>query len=537
MPHPLKPAVDALPDKPGIYFFKNEAGEILYIGKARSLASRVKSYFLPTDDPKVRNILAETTRLDYLLTGSEREAAFLENNFIQQAQPKFNLRLKDDKSFPYLRLTVRENSPGIFLTRKVAPDGARYFGPFNPAREARKTIQLVTRHFRLRTCEDGVFRGRKRPCLEYELGFCAAPCVGKTDSETYQALVRDALLFLEGRTGELSVALKDRMRAAAAEERFEDAARARDLLRTIDQIRSRPKAISVRLENLDIFGWARSGSTLAISVFHMRGGKVRESREFTLDADPTQTAGETLGGILEEFYAERLLPDKIIVPAAPAGDAARSNVWSGKAGRRVPLIIPRSGSRRTLLDWATRNAEALLRRSGLEQAALEDLRAALRLPSLPVRIDGFDISHTQGVETVASLVAFLNGRPWKAGYRTYKIRTVGGPDDTAAMSEVVKRRFVRLLREQRPLPDFVLVDGGLPQLGAARESLAGLGLAGLPVGALAKREEIIFTAGHPAGIRLEKTSSALKLIQHIRDEAHRFAVSFHRRRRTKRSFA
>ncbi|MHB8054096.1 MAG: GIY-YIG nuclease family protein, partial [Candidatus Aminicenantales bacterium] len=339
MPHPLKTAADAFPDKPGIYFFKNEAGEILYIGKARSLAARVKSYFQPTDDPKVRNILAETTRLDYLLTGSEREAAFLENNFIQQAQPKFNLRLKDDKSFPYLRLAVTESTPGIFLTRKVASDGARYFGPFSPAREARKTIQLVTRHFRLRTCEDAVFRIRKRPCLEYELGFCAAPCVGLVAPEAYRNLVGDAALFLEGRTGELAASLRERMNSAAAEERFEDAARARDLLRTIEQLRSRPKAISVRLENLDIFGWARAGSILAIPVFHMRGGKVRESREFTVEGDPSRTPGETLGEFLAGFYASHPFPDKIIVPYAPPEAAALRAAWAARAGHRLSLVV------------------------------------------------------------------------------------------------------------------------------------------------------------------------------------------------------
>jgi excinuclease ABC subunit C len=537
MPHPVKIVADALPDKPGIYFFKNAAGEVLYIGKARSLAARVKSYFQPSDDPKVRNILAETTRLDYLLTGSEREAVFLENNFIQQAQPKFNLRLKDDKSFPYLRLTVPDNSPGIFLTRKVAVDGARYFGPFSPAREARKTIQLVTRHFRLRTCEDAVFRVRKRSCLEFELGFCAAPCVGRVTPEAYRSLVRDAVLFLEGRTGELAESLRERMVAAAAAERFEEAAHARDLLRTIEQIRSRPNAISVRLENLDIFGWARAGSLEAIPVFHMRGGKVRESREFTLEGDPSRTVGETLGEFLAGFYADHPLPDKIIVPAAPPEAAALREAWSARAGHRVSLFVPRSGDNRKLLDWAVKNAEVLLRKAGAEQIALEELRMSLGLAAVPVRIDGFDVSHTQGVETVASLVTFLGGRPWKEGYRTFKVRTVSGPDDTAAMSEVVERRYVRLLREQRPLPDFILVDGGLPQLHAAQTALAKLGLSRLPIGALAKREEIIFTPDRPAGIRLDQTSSALKLAQHIRDEAHRFAVSFHRRRRTKRSFA
>jgi len=536
MPPPLKDDAAALPDRPGIYFFKNAAGETVYIGKARSLRDRVKSYFQPTDDPKVRNILAETARIEFLLTGSEREAVFLENNFVQHVQPKFNLRLKDDKSFPYLRLTAADPVPAVFLIRKVADDGARYFGPFSPAREARKTIQLLAKGFRIRTCEDPVFRGRKRPCLEFELGNCSGPCVGRIAAELYQASVRDAILFLEGRTGELALRLRERMKDAAAAERFEDAARYRDLLRTVEQIRTKPKAISVGAENLDIVGLAVSGGLRAVHVFHMRSGKVRESRQFVFDQAASRPPEETIGEFLAEFYRSRPLPEKIIVPALPAGAAALRASWKETSGHGVSLSVPKQGRARTLLDWASKNAEILLRRTSGGTAALEDLKSALGLSVLPIRIDGFDVSHTQGVETVASLVTFLDGRPWKDGYRKYKIKHVHGPDDTAALREAVSRRYLRLLREERPKPDLLLVDGGLPQLNAVREALADTGLLSLAVAALAKREEIIYTPDRPGGIRLEGTSPALKLVEHVRDEAHRFAVTFHRSRRTKRSF-
>jgi excinuclease ABC subunit C len=537
MTHPAKSDLEELPAKPGIYFFKNARGATIYIGKARSLADRVKSYFQLSDDPKVRNILAETTRLDYLLTGSEREAAFLENNFIQQTQPKFNLRLKDDKSFPYLRVNIQNPVPGVYFSRKISADGARFFGPFSPAREARKTIQILTKSFRLRTCEEAVYRGRKRPCLEYDLGLCSAPCVGLISARAYQDSVRNAILFLEGRTDELAASLREAMSAAAEAERFEDAARIRDLLRTIAQIRIRPKTISVRRENWDIVGCAQAGRAWAIHVFHMRDGKVRESREFAFEAGSEFSPAEVIGDFLESFYRDHPLPQKILVPFARAESCPSDDPTRPPAGQTGPVLVPRRGRGRTLIELASKNAEILLRRTQTGQAPLEELKSILGFSTLPVRIDGFDVSHTQGLETVASLVTFLNGRPWKDGYRRYRIKTVRGSNDVAALSEAVGRRFTRLLREKRPLPDLVLVDGGKPQLEAARAVLETLGLSSLPLAALAKREEIIYTADRPDGVRLDRTSAALKLIQYIRDEAHRFAVAYHRARRSKRSFA
>jgi excinuclease ABC subunit C len=525
---------DDLPAKPGIYFFKDDAGEVLYIGKARSLRDRVRTYFQPTDDPKVRHILAEVDHVDYLLTGSEREAAFIENNYIQQYQPKFNLRLKDDKSFPYLRLTVQEAVPGVYFDRRVAADGARYFGPFSPAREARRTIQVLTRHFRLRTCQDPVFRGRKRACLEYDLGLCSGPCVGLIPAESYRESVRNALLFLEGRTEELAAVLKARMRDAAEARAFEEAARLRDLLRTLDQVRIKPKAISVGLEDQDIVGYAQAGAERTAHVFLMRAGKLRESRELVLEGDPGASPEEVLRGLLRSFYADRKPPARILVPFPPADAAAVRAFLAGRAGRKVVVSVPARGRGRTLLELAAKNAEILLRKRADVQAALSELRERLDLPALPVRIDGFDVSNTQGTEVVASLVTFRDGRPWKDGYRKFRIKGVDGPNDVASLEEALQRRYLRALEEKDELPDLVLVDGGKPQLAAARRTLERVGLAGLPLASLAKREEVIFRPGRAPGIRLDRTSGALKLVQYVRDEAHRFALKFHRERRAKR---
>jgi len=336
----LKRKVDTLPKKPGIYFFKNADSRVVYIGKARLLQDRVRSYFQPTEDPKVRNILAETADIDFILTGSDREAAFLENNFIQQYQPKFNLRLKDDKSFPYLRLTAGDRFPGIYFSRKVGEKNAKYFGPFSPARDARKTIHLLSKYFRIRNCEEAIPGRRKRPCLEYDLKLCSAPCVGFIDEKSYRDSVGNALFFLEGKTEQLAGALRESMRRAAANEDFEEAARLRDIIQTLDHIRVKPKLISVRLENQDIFGTARDGRDTAVNVFIMRAGKVRESRETVFESEADGTDAEILGDFVASFYADREVPAKVLLPVEPAHKKELEETLSAKAGRTIKVFIP-----------------------------------------------------------------------------------------------------------------------------------------------------------------------------------------------------
>lgn len=533
----LRRKAAALPKKPGIYFFKDGAGGVVYIGKARQLRDRVKSYFLTSDDPKVRNILAETADIDYILTDSEREAAFLENNFVQQYQPKFNLRLKDDKSFPYLKLTVQEPFPRIAFSRKVEADGAKYYGPFSPAREARKAITLVGKYFQVRNCDEAVPGKRKRPCLEYDLRQCSAPCVGFVSEPAYREGVNEARLFLEGKTERLAKVLKDKMARAAERENFEEAARLRDIARTVETLQIKPTLTSVRLETQDIFGYAREGRAQAVYVFSMRKGKVREAREFEFEEEPERAEAAVLEEFLNAFYRDRTVPPKILLPFAPEGKEELAAELAAKAGKKVEIAVPARGKGRALIALAAKNAEILLRKKTESLAPLEDIRKELGLERRPARIEGFDISHTGGTETVGSLVSFLNGRPDKDEYRKFKIKTVSGPNDVASLEEVLRRRYLRLLAEKRPLPDLVFVDGGLPQLGTAEKVLEDLGLEKLALVSLAKREEIVYTPGHREGLRLDRTSPALMLLQRVRDEAHRFAIGFHRQRRTKRGFA
>jgi len=534
----LKQRLADLPDKPGIYFFKNAGGEIVYIGKARSLRDRIRTYFLAPADLKVANIRAETADVDFILTTSEKEAAFLENNFVQRYQPKFNLRLKDDKSFPYLKLTVQEKYPAVRLTRKVEDDGARYFGPFSPASQARKTIHLLNRYFGIRGCEETVPGKRRRACLEYDLKLCSAPCVGSIGEKEYGERVANALLFLEGRTEPLLAALKKKMDEASDRLDYEQAAHWRDLIRTIEEVKERPQLISVGLEDTDIIGLARDRDRLSVYAFFMRRGKVREAEEI-LASEPEATSNEVvLGRILDNFYRESDdLPDKILLSHPIAEGAKLAERVSRKKGARVRISVPKRGRDKKLVEMAVRNAERRLRKPKPESPALSELAQVLALKKMPIRIEGFDISNTGGDESVGSVVVFENGEPSRSEYRKYKIKSVSGHDDVASLREVVGRRYARALNEGLKLPDLILVDGGKGQLHAAEAALGRLGLAGLPVVSLAKKEEVIFTAAQKDGLRLERTAPALKLLQHIRDEAHRFALTFHRQCRKRKSFS
>ena len=530
----LKARAAELPAKPGIYFFKNAAGEVVYIGKARSLRDRVRSYFLTNPDFKVRNILRETTDIDFILTGSEKEAAFLENNYVQQHQPRFNLRLKDDKSFPYVKVTAGEVYPGIYFSRRVEDDGSRYFGPFSPAHRARSSIHLVNKHFLVRGCENAIFRNRKRPCLEYELKLCSAPCVKYVSEEDYRENVDSACLFLEGRMPELARTLKARMERAAGEENFEEAARIRDLLRTIEDYRDRPGTISVALEDQDVIGLARDDSRAAIYVFFMRKGKIRNSAARLIEAPAGIPDAGVLGEFLAAFYRDHEAPPRLLLPVRPAQMTGLQTLlgWA-----TVRVLVPRGGKSRKLVDLAGHNAEAHLRKQARDANPLEELKTALGLPGVPRWIEGFDISNTGGEESVGSLIVFRNGRPDKNNYRKFLIRTVEGSNDVASLEEVISRRYKRAIEEKGSLPDLIMVDGGKPQLGAAQKALAALGISGVPLVSIAKKEEILFTPDARDGILLDRTSAALKLIQAIRDETHRFAITFHRGRRAKKSFA
>ncbi len=533
----FKARVEELPDRPGVYYFKNGKGEIIYVGKAQSLKNRVRSYFQPSPDPRVGSLVAEAAAVDFILTGSEREAAFLENNFIQRYQPKYNLRLKDDKSFPYLKLTLTERFPGVYLTRKVEPGGSRYFGPFSPATGARKTVALLKKFFGLRTCNEAIPGKRRRACLEYDLKLCSAPCVGLIDESAYKERVADAILFLEGKTNRLRQIIEAKMKQAADRMDFELAANWRDLIRTIDSVRDRPKLISVGLEDADIFGFAKLKDRAAVCVFLMRRGKVREAKKNDYRIGESIEEKSALSDFLQNHYNRTSdIPSRILLPFSCPSDSELSVSLGQKKGSRVQIVVPRKGRDRRLVELATRNAENLLQRGAEGLDALAELSAIAGLHSPPRRIEGFDISNTGGDESVGSVVVFEAGRPRRDEYRKYKIQGVVGPNDVRSLAEVVRRRYARLLREKGCFPDLILVDGGKGQLHAARRALGELKLDRPPVISLAKKQETIFIQGRKNGVHLERTSPALKLLQHIRDEAHRFAVSFHRRRRQKKSF-
>ncbi|MGD8536164.1 MAG: excinuclease ABC subunit UvrC [Candidatus Aminicenantes bacterium] len=533
----MRKKAQTLPEKAGIYFFKNRTGEVIYIGKARSLRDRVKSYFQPTSDVKIKNILSETWDVDFILTGSTREAAFLENNFIRTYQPRYNLRLKDDKSFPFLKMTLQEKFPALTLTRRVEEDGAKYYGPYSPAQQARQTSHLIAKYFGVRTCEEAVPGKRKRPCLEYDLKLCSAPCVKYISESDYRESVENALLFLDGKTEKLLSVLKQKMRESASRQEFEQAAHWRDLIHTIKDIKERPKLISVQMEDIDIFGFLRENKNIAVYVFLMRRGKVIESEELFFQEKKDLSNTTIFSACLWDLYEKRMnIPDKILLPFAPERREKLSKMLTEKKHKKVEILTPIRGKNKKLVSLASANAEILMRKKTDEFFPLEEMRKVLELKILPVRIEGYDISNTGGDESVGSLVVFENGLPQKNDYRKYKIKSVEGPNDVASIQEVIRRRYTRLLQEKKAFPDLILVDGGKGQLNAARTVLEELGLNHLPVVSLAKKEEIIFTPSHKNGIQLDKTSPVLKLFQSIRDESHRFALSFHRLRRKKKSF-
>jgi excinuclease ABC subunit C len=561
----LKDQIARLPEQPGVYLFSNQAGETIYVGKAGALRDRVRSYLgAYGSNPKTDALLDEAGSLDVIVTDSVVEALALENNLIKQRQPKYNILLRDDKNYPFLKLTTGESCPRVLVARRVERDGHVYAGPFLPASLARRTMALTHRLFGIRSCNEEITGKRGRPCLEYDIKRCIAPCVDTLCSrEEYGQAVEDARLFLEGRTGELAAALRARMEAAASAERFEEAASLRDALRTISAVADREQKIATPdLRDRDAFGVHIGLAGAVIQVFEVRRGRVIERIELvTVGGAAAQTAAEVLGAAIQQFYDLREIPPVLHVPVEP-GDLEILEAWlSTRAGRRTRVLVPRRGEARGLLDLASRNAAIAYRTRfegpGGEHEALESLRERLALPARPRRIEAFDISTLQGRDTVASMVVAEDGRLRRSEYRKYKIRGQGpgargqalgakgegpgseshGPDDTAAMQEVVGRRYRAVLEQGGPFPDLVVVDGGRGQLSAAYAALEQLGLANLVVIGLAKQEELVVTRDRPDPLAWPAASPALRFLQRLRDEAHRTAVTFHRRRRSSRDFS
>jgi excinuclease ABC subunit C len=536
----LRDKLDQLPDRPGVYLYRDRRGAVIYVGKAKSLRQRVRSYFQPSAQhpPRVANLVEEIADLELIVVDSEMEALILESNLIKRERPKFNVILRDDKHFPYLKLSVKDTYPRLSLVRRARLDGQRYVGPFLPAARARQTMKLVQRYFGVATCRE-IFDGKRRPCLYYHLDQCLAPCAGKTDPQSYARAVDDAAMFLDGRHQDLERSLKARMQQASEDQEYERAARYRDTLRTVKSLAVRQSMSSVGLEEQDYWAHHAEGDQVVLQLFQMRKGKIQARRELTSEGAEFEAATFYAAAMMQ-YYAQDRPPPEIYLPVLPDSHELLAG-WLGQhGGRKVTLRVPRRGPKHKMLMLVERNAklafEARFRtahRHGV--AALEQLAEALGLDEPPLRIECFDISNIQGSETVASMVVFEGGKPRKSAYRSFNIRDVAGPDDYASIAEAVTRRYRRQLERDARLPDLVLIDGGAGQRAAAVGALARVGVPMLPVAALAKREEEIHLEGRGEPLRLERNSPALHLIQSLRDEAHRFALMRHRRRRRKRT--
>ncbi|HYA95683.1 MAG TPA: excinuclease ABC subunit UvrC [Terriglobales bacterium] len=554
----LQEKIRQLPAGPGVYLYKNAEGEVIYVGKAKNLRSRVRSYFLEgrAEDAKTGSLLREAVDVDYIVVDNEKEALALENNLIKQKKPRFNILLRDDKTYPYIKLTAGERFPRVYVTRRLRKDGSLYFGPYFPANLAHRTVDLIHRAFKVPSCTVDLSRYHPRPCLQYYIKRCLGPCVKElTTPDAYQEAVRDVRLFLEGRQSDLAHSLHLRMEQAAEEQEYERAAKYRDLLATVEQLHQKQRMDAVEGDDADVFGYHYESHMLAVNLFHMRGGRVLDRREFfwedlpkfafpegeSPDGNESFHPGEFFSALLKQVYIDQqYVPRTIYVPVEFEDCAALQDLLSEKRQRRVEIAVPQRGEKRSLIDLAARNAKQSYEQrfrimKPATKAIQEALQDALTLPELPRRIECFDISHIQGAETVASMVVWEDGKMKKSDYRKFIIRSVAGVDDFASMREVVGRRYKRVLEETQKLPSLVLIDGGIGQLHAAAEALESLEIVNQPLASIAKREEIIYVHGQEnEPVALEHHSPVLHLVQMIRDESHRFAVTFHRKRRAMR---
>lgn len=537
----IKETLAVLPNAPGVYIMHDAEGKVIYVGKAVILKNRVRSYFRPASQvsPKVRAINAHVASIETIVTASEMEALILECNLIKKYRPRYNIDLKDDKTYPYLKITVQEAYPRMVLTRRVLKDGARYYGPFADAGALRDTMKLIRTMFPLRHCRN---LNAKRPCLQYHLHRCLAPCTGKVSVSEYRQLVDSVLMLLDGKVSQLEKDLKEKMYAASDRMEFEAAARYRDSLLNLKKLAEKQKA-TTESGDRDVVGLAMDDSGVCVLVFFIRGGKILGRDSFFLDQEVGEPGSEILADFLKQYYHENHRPPREILVSQELEDSDRTLLsrWLSTLNEKtVNLLVPQRGLKHDLVLMAVNNArknlEERLRRghASLETDldAAEQLQKALGLTTPLERMDCFDISHNQGRETVASMVVFRNGSPSKKDYRRYKLRsTEGKPDDFKSMQEVVYRRY----KDLEDLPSLIVIDGGKGQLSSALEVIRGLGISQVPVIGLAKREEEIFKEGAHTSILLDKMSPALHLIQHIRDEAHRFAITYHRKRLVKRN--
>jgi excinuclease ABC subunit C len=539
----LKENLQRLPHRPGVYLFKDAKHQVIYIGKAASLRSRVRSYFQESRsrDPKTDALVRQIRALDYILTDNELEALILESNLVKKHRPRYNIVLRDDKHYPFLKLTTNEDFPRLVVARRVQKDGALYFGPFYPATAMRETLRLVRQLFPLRTCRINIDGTLERPCIQYYIHRCKAPCAGWETREGYAQTVRDVERFLEGKDDDLAKDLTREMEEAAAEMKFERAAVLRDQIQALNKVRERQKIISTDEVDQDILGVVRQGSDACVQLFFVRKGRLVGRESFFFDRVGGAGDGEILEAFTRQFYARNVTPPPEILLSEEIPEPALTQEWlSRRREGRVELHAPRRGRKREFVLMAEENAAValqthLLSKDNRQQVILEELRRALNLPGPPNRIEGFDISNIQGSEAVGSMVVWESGTMKKDDYKRFKIRGVRGADDYAMLEEVLSRRYARALEEGGVLPDLILLDGGRGQLNVGVKVLEDLGLDWLPIVSLAKREEEVYTPESLQPLILDLTSPGLLALRKIRDEAHRFAVSYHKKLRSRRT--
>ncbi|HLK08733.1 MAG TPA: excinuclease ABC subunit UvrC [Candidatus Angelobacter sp.] len=584
----LTEKIRTIPLRPGVYLYKNAEGEVIYVGKAKNLRARVRSYFqegVGEANAKTGSLLREAVDVEYIVVDNNKEALALENNLIKQKKPRFNILLRDDKTYPYIKLTLGERFPRVYVTRRLRKDGSNYYGPYFPGNLAYRIVDLIHRSFLVPSCKVDLSRYHLRPCLQYYIKRCLGPCVQDlTTPQAYLEAVHDVQLLLEGRQTDLAKSLRLRMEEAAIQQEYERAARYRDMLSTVAQLQEKQRMAAAEGDDQDVFGYHYENDMLAVNVFHLRGGKILDRREFFWeelpeigkipeireehaadDAQPHPAAnsiessgpqapppalntaslsfhpGEFFSALMKQVYIDQqYVPRDILAPVDFEDRTELEELLSEKRGSKVEILVPQRGEKRSLIDLAAQNAKQSFDQrfrvmKPQAKAVQEALQDALGLPDSPKRIECFDISHIQGAETVASMVVWEDGKMNKSEYRKFIVRTVTGVDDFASMREVVTRRYKRLRDEDKTFPSLVLIDGGLGQLHAAAQALEEVGITNQPLAAIAKKEEIIYVFGQEDDpVVLDRHSPVLHLVQMVRDESHRFAVTFHRKRRQMR---
>ena len=570
--------IETLPRRPGVYLMRDAGGAVIYVGKAVDLRSRVRSYFHASawENPKVRAIVSEIADLEFIVTDSELEALILEANLIKQHRPRYNVRLKDDKRYPYIKITWADPFPKVFITRRMEQDGGRYFGPFTSASAVHQTLNLLRKSFPYLTCNREITGHDARPCLYYDIKLCLGPCIGAVRQDAYRAMIRGLARFLEGRSEEVIADMEARMRAAAGEWDFEQAASLRDQLQAVRRVVERQKIVSSAGTDQDVIAFAREENDACVQIFFIRGGKLLGREYFVLEGAQDEDEREVMAAFLKQFYEEAAyVPPEVLLPEQIEEALVIEQWLKRKRGAKVTLRVPRRGQKRALVTLAAENAAETLAALRVQwqadahkhEQALAELQEALELPRPPIRIECYDISTTQGTEVVGSMVVFIQGVPRKSEYRRFVVRSVQGQDDYASMREVLQRRFRRWqmavsafpsggrskglppgggikggssrdIRGWAKLPDVLVVDGGRGQLRVAVEVLKEFDLlARVPVAALAKQHEEIFLPGRARPVLLPRRSQGLFLMQRVRDEAHRFAITHHRARRRRAGVA